>query len=282
VSDFRAVAVEAALAAGRLLRDEVGGVRRVEHKGVINIVTEMDRRSEALIVGRLLGAFPGHAVLAEESGAIEAPGGRPAEYRWHIDPLDGTTNYAHGVPIYAVSVGLERAGTLILGVAYDPSHDECWVAERGKGATLNGEPIRVSERASLDQSLLVTGFPYDIRTTEETNLPEYALLSLRVQAVRRLGSAVLDLCYVACGRLEAFWELSLGPWDTAAGGLIVQEAGGRVTDVRGGPWRLDGPGILASNGHVHDDVLAALREARQPGAIPASARFGPVPRPTHP
>jgi myo-inositol-1(or 4)-monophosphatase len=282
VSDFRAVAVEAALAAGRLLRDEVGGVRRVEHKGVINIVTEMDRRSEALIVGRLLGAFPGHAVLAEESGAIEAPGGRPAEYRWHIDPLDGTTNYAHGVPIYAVSVGLERAGTLILGVAYDPSHDECWVAERGKGATLNGEPIRVSERASLDQSLLVTGFPYDIRTTEETNLPEYALLSLRVQAVRRLGSAVLDLCYVACGRLEAFWELSLGPWDMAAGGLIVQEAGGRVTDVRGGPWRLDGPGILASNGHVHDDVLAALREARQPGAIPASARFGPLPRPTHP
>jgi myo-inositol-1(or 4)-monophosphatase len=282
VSDFRAVAVEAALAAGRLLRDEVGGVRRVEHKGVINIVTEMDRRSEALIVGRLLGAFPGHAVLAEESGAIEAPGGRPAEYRWHIDPLDGTTNYAHGVPIYAVSVGLERAGTLILGVAYDPSHDECWVAERGKGATLNGEPIRVSERASLDQSLLVTGFPYDIRTTEETNLPEYALLSLRVQAVRRLGSAVLDLCYVACGRLEAFWELSLGPWDTAAGGLIVQEAGGRVTDVRGGPWRLDGPGILASNGHAHDDVLAALREARQPGAIPASARFGPLPRPTHP
>jgi len=282
VSDFRAVAVEAARAAGRLLRDEVGGARRVEHKGVINIVTEMDRRSEALVVGRLLGAFPDHAVLAEESGAIEAPGGRRAEYRWHIDPLDGTTNYAHALPIYAVSVALERAGTVILGVTYDPSHDECWVAERGQGATLNGEPIRVSECVSLDQSLLVTGFPYDIRTTDETNLPEYALLSLRVQAVRRLGSAVLDLCYVACGRLEAFWELSLGPWDMAAGGLIVQEAGGRVTDVQGGPWRLDGPGILASNGHMHDAVLAALREARQPGAIPALARFGPPPRPTNP
>jgi len=280
VSDFRAVAVDAARAAGRLLRDERGGIRRIEHKGVINIVTEMDRRSEALILERLLAAYPDHAILAEESGAIEAGADRPSEYRWHIDPLDGTTNYAHGVPIYAVSIALERAGTLILGVAYDPSHDECWVAERGKGATLNGEPIRVSGCASLDQSLLVTGFPYDIRTTDETNLLEHALLSMRSQAVRRLGSAVIDLCYVAGGRLEAFWELTLGPWDMAAGGLIVLEAGGRVTDVHGGPWRLDGPGILASNGLLHEPLLEALGEARRPGATPWLRAAAQVPRPT--
>ena len=258
MSDFLSVAVDAARSAGQLLRGELGGTRRIQYKGVINIVTEMDHRAEALIVGKIHAAFPEHAVLAEESGATS---GRSA-YRWHIDPLDGTSNYAHGLPIFAVSVGLEHAGTMELGVAYDPNHDECFVAERGRGATLNDEPIRVSACTSLDQSLLVTGFPYDIRTTTDTNLPEYAELSLRSLAVRRLGSAVLDLCYVACGRFEAFWELTLGPWDMAAGALLVQEAGGRVSDVRGGPWRLEGPGVLASNGHVHDAVLDALRAAR--------------------
>lgn len=258
MSTFLEVAVDAARSAGKLLRGELGGTRRIHHKGVINIVTEMDHRAEALIVDRILGAFPDHAVLAEERGATA---GR-SPYRWLVDPLDGTTNYAHGLPIFAVSIALERDGVMELGVAYDPSLDECFVAERGRGATLNGEPIRVSACASLDQSLLVTGFPYDIRTTTETNLPEYAALSLRAQAVRRLGSAVLDLCYVACGRLEAFWELTLGPWDMAAGGLIVREAGGRVTDVHGGPWSLEGPGVLASNGLVHDAVLEGLRAAR--------------------
>ncbi len=265
MSDFLSVAVDVARSAGQLLRQELGGARRIHQKDtVINLVTEMDQRSEALIVGRLLAAFPDHAVLAEESGAIAGASGGPSEYRWHIDPLDGTTNYAHGLPIFAVSIALERSGAIDLGVAYDPNHDECFVAERGKGATLNGEPIRVSAWTSLDESLLVTGFPYDIRTTRDTNLPEHEALSLRAQAVRRLGSAVLDLCYVACGRLDAFWELSLGPWDMAAGGLVVQEAGGRVTDVRGGPWRLEGPGVLASNGHIHDAVLASLCLARRP------------------
>ena len=258
-SPFLAVALDAARGAGRLLRDELGGTRRIQHKrSVIDLVTEMDQRAEAFIMERLRGAFPDHAILAEESGATD---GR-SEYRWLIDPLDGTTNYAHGLPIFAVSVALERAGAVELGVAYDPSRDECFVAERGRGATVNGETIRVSTIESLDQALLVTGFPYDIRTTAETNLPEYAALSVRAQAVRRLGSAVLDLCWVACGRLEAFWELALGPWDMAAGGLIVAEAGGRVTSVRGGPWRLEGPGILASNGLVHDAVLAGLHDAR--------------------
>jgi myo-inositol-1(or 4)-monophosphatase len=254
-SPFLPVALDAARGAGQLLREELGGTRRIRHKrSVIDLVTEMDQRAEAFIVERLLGAFPDHAVLAEESGATD---GR-SEYRWLIDPLDGTTNYAHGLPVFAVSVALERAGVVELGVAYDPSRDECFVAERARGATLNGEAIRVSSVDALDQALLVTGFPYDIRTTSETNLPEYATLSVRAQAVRRLGSAVIDLCYVACGRLEGFWELALGPWDMAAGGLIVQEAGGRVTNVRGGPWRLEGPGVLATNGRVHDAILTAL------------------------
>lgn len=261
MSRFLPIAVDAARSAGKLLREELGGVRRIHYKGAINLVTEMDQRAEGLIVGRLLDAFPDHAVLAEEGGAR----GGPAEYRWLIDPLDGTTNYAHGVPVFAVSVALERAGVVELGVAYDPNLDECFVAERGRGATLNGEPIRVSTTAALSESLLATGFPYDIRTSAETNLPEYAALSLRAQAVRRLGSAVLDLCYVAAGRFDAFWELRLGPWDMAAGGLIVEEASGRVTDVRGGPWSLDGPGVLASNGRLHAallEVLAAAREGR--------------------
>jgi myo-inositol-1(or 4)-monophosphatase len=166
------------------------------------------------------------------------------------------------VPVFAVSVALERAGQVELGVAYDPSRDECFVAERGRGATLNGEPIRVSGTASLDESLLATGFPYDIRTTTETNLPEYAALSLRSRAVRRLGSAVLDLCYVAAGRFDGFWEQHLGPWDMAAGGLIVLEAGGSVTSLAGGPWRLDDPGLIASNGGIHQAMLGALQDAR--------------------
>ena len=258
-SPFLSVALEAALGAGRLLREELGGTRRIRHKrSVIDLVTEMDQRAETFIVERLLGAFPDHALLAEESGATD---GR-SQYRWLIDPLDGTTNYAHGVPIFAVSIALERAGVVDLGVAYDPSRDECFVAERGHGATLNGEAIHVSGIDTLDQALLVTGFPYDIRTTAATNLPEYGALSVRAQAVRRLGSAVLDLCWVACGRLEGFWELALGPWDMAAGGLIVGEAGGRVTNVRGGPWRLEGPGILASNGLVHDAILSGLGAAQ--------------------
>jgi myo-inositol-1(or 4)-monophosphatase len=258
-SPFLSVALDAARGAGRLLHEELGGTRRVQHKrSVIDLVTEMDQRAETFIVERLLGAFPDHAVLAEEGGATD---GR-SEYRWLIDPLDGTTNYAHGLPIFAVSIGLERAGVVELGVAYDPSRDECFVAERSRGATLNGEAIRVSAVDALDRALLVTGFPYDIRTTAATNLPEYAALSVRAQAVRRLGSAVLDLCWVACGRLDGFWELALNPWDVAAGGLMVAEAGGRVTDVRGGPWRLEGPGILASNGLVHDGILSGLAAAR--------------------
>ncbi len=255
MSPFLPVALDAARSAGKLLREALGGPRRIDYKGhPTNLVTEMDRRSETLIVERIRAAFPDHAILGEEGGARAGQ----SEYRWLVDPLDGTTNYAHGLPIFSVSLALERAGRVELGVAYDPTREECFVAERGAGATLNGEPLRVSTTAALDTSLLVTGFPYDIRTNPANNLAEYAALSLRSQAVRRLGSAVLDLCYVAAGRFDGFWELTLGPWDMAAGGLIVQEAGGQVTDVRGGPWRLDAPDVAATNGLIHDELLAAL------------------------
>lgn len=259
MSAFLPVALDAARSAGKLLRDGLGGTRQVDYKDhPTNLVTEMDRRSEALIVERIRAAFPDHAILGEEGGV--RAGNSP--YRWLIDPLDGTTNYAHRLPIFSVSVALEHAGRVELGVAYDPTREECFVAERGRGATLNGEPLRVSTTAILDESLLVTGFPYDIRTNPDNNLAEYAALSRRCRAVRRLGSAVLDLCYVAAGRFDGFWELTLGPWDMAAGGLMVEEAGGRLTDVRGGPWRLDVPQVAATNGRIHDALLTALADVR--------------------
>jgi myo-inositol-1(or 4)-monophosphatase len=255
----RRVAVDAARAAGRLLRDEHAGVRRIAYKGApTNLVTEMDQRAEAEILGRLRGAFPDDAILSEETGAAAGHSGR----RWIVDPLDGTTNYAHGLPLFGVSIALEAEGRIALGVVYDPSRDELFVAERGGGATVNEAPIRVSTTASLDESLLTTGFPYNIRETRDTNLPEYAAFSVRVRAVRRLGSAVLDLAWVACGRFDAFWELHLGAWDVAAGSVLVEEAGGVITGIDGGPLDIDAPTLIASNGIVHHDVLRVLKEVR--------------------
>jgi myo-inositol-1(or 4)-monophosphatase len=256
----RRVAVDAARAAGRLLRDELSGARRIAYKGSpTNLVTEMDQRAEALILGRLRGAFPDDAILAEEHGAA---GGRPGR-RWIVDPLDGTTNYAHGLPLFGVSIALEEARRLALGVVYDPMRDELFVGERGGGATLNDAPIRVSATRSIDASLLVTGFPYNIRETADTNLPEYAAMSLRARAVRRLGSAVIDLAYVACGRFDGYWELRLGAWDVAAGAVLVDEAGGRITGVDGGALDVDAPTLLATNGLIHDAMLATLAEIRR-------------------
>jgi len=253
------VAIDAARAAGHLLRDELHGSRTIATKGSpTNLVTEMDARAEALIVGQLREAFPGDGVLAEEAGGRSGASGR----RWIVDPLDGTTNYAHGLPVYAVAIALEAAGQVVLGVAYDPSHDELYVAERGRGASLNGRPLRVSARGRLDESLLATGFPYDIRETADTNLPEYAAFSRRARAVRRLGSAVLDFAWVAAGRFDGYWELRLGPWDVAAGSLLVEEAGGRVTDLTGGRLDLAAPAVVASNGAIHDAMLAVLKEVR--------------------
>jgi myo-inositol-1(or 4)-monophosphatase len=256
---FREVAVDAATRAGALLRAHLGGTRQVSYKGSpINLVTEMDRRSEALIVEAIQRHFPGHGILAEECGAIGGAG----SHRWIVDPLDGTTNYAHGMPIYCVSIALEIGGRVALGVVYDPHRDECFVAERGQGATLNGAPLRVSATATLDESLLSTGYQYDIRSSTRNNLAEHAALLLRSHSVREIGSAVLNLACVAAGRLEAFWELSLGAWDVAAGALLVEEAGGRVTSASGGPLDLAAPSILASNGIIHDEILKVLLEVR--------------------
>jgi myo-inositol-1(or 4)-monophosphatase len=257
----RSVAIDVARAAGELLRREVHGHRRIEYKGAVtNLVTEMDARAEALIVDRLLAEFPDDAVLAEERGAQAGRSGR----RWIIDPVDGTTNYAHALPAYAVSIALERAGRVELGVIYDPSHEELYVAERGGGAFCNDARLAVSTTTSLDESLLTTGFPYDIRVNPDNNLKEFAAFSVRARGVRRLGSAVLYLSWVAAGRFDGYWELRLGAWDVAAAGLMVEEAGGRLTAIDGGPLDLDTPTVVASNGRIHDQILTVLKEIRRP------------------
>jgi myo-inositol-1(or 4)-monophosphatase len=255
----RRVAVDAARAAGRLLVDELSRARRIAYKGSpTNLVTEMDQRAEALILERLRGAFPDDATLAEEQGATAGRSDR----RWIVDPLDGTTNYAHGLPIFAVSIALQAAGRLVLGVVYDPTRDEMFVAEHGGGAALNDTAIHVSSTPTVGESLLVTGFPYNIRETADTNLAEYAAFSVRARAVRRLGSAVIDLAYVACGRFDGFWELRLGTWDVAAGAVLVEEAGGRVTGVDGKPLDVDAPTLLATNGRIHPEMRTILEEIR--------------------
>jgi myo-inositol-1(or 4)-monophosphatase len=254
------VAVETTRAAGHLLRRELRGARRISYKGApTNLVTEMDARAETLIVEALSGAFPDDGILSEEAGARPGHSGR----RWIVDPLDGTTNYAHGLPVFAVSIALETHGRITLGVVFDPIHEELFVAERGRGAFVNDERLSVSAAAELDASLLATGFPYNIRTTTDTNLREYAAFSVRAQAVRRFGSAVLYLAWVAAGRLDGYWELTLGPWDVAAGSLLVEEAGGRVSDLRGGPLTIDAPSVVASNGHIHHAILTVLKETRR-------------------
>jgi len=256
----RRVAVDAARAAGQLLKSELAGSRRIAYKGSpTNLVTEMDARVEELIVGRLTSVFPDDAVLGEERGASTGRSGR----RWIIDPLDGTTNYAHGFPAFGVSIGLESAGRVELGVVYDPNLDELFVGERGRGATVNERPLAVSTTPTLNESLLATGFPYNIRESRDNNLQEYAAFSVRVRAVRRLGSAVLYLAWLASGRLDGYWELRLGPWDVAAGSLLVEEAGGRITNLTGGTLDLDSPSLVASNGRIHEAVLAVLREVRR-------------------
>jgi myo-inositol-1(or 4)-monophosphatase len=259
LSAERELAIEVARAAGDLLRSELLGPRRIAFKGSpTNLVTEMDARAEALIVDRLLGTFPDDAILAEERGAAAGRSGR----RWIIDPLDGTTNYAHGLPIFGVSIALEVGGRVQLGVVYDPSQRELFVAERGAGAFCNDARLTVSTATTLDASLLATGFPYDIRVKDDNNLREYAAFAVRTRGVRRLGSAVLYLAWLAAGRFDGYWELRLGPWDVAAGGLMVEEAGGRLTAITGGPLDLEAPTVIASNGQIHDAILAVLREIR--------------------
>jgi myo-inositol-1(or 4)-monophosphatase len=251
-------AIGIALDSGRLIRDRLGTRLDVTHKGVINLVTDVDLASEELIREAIATHYPRHQILAEEGGLAESS----SDYRWIVDPLDGTTNFAHGFPIFAVSIALEYHGEIILGVVYDPTRDEIFAAERGGGAALNNRPIRVSGIADLSSSLLSTGFPYDIRSSRLTNLDNWSNFALAAQALRRTGAAAIDLCYVACGRFDGFWELTLSPWDTAAGALIVAEAGGRMTDLNGAAFSVYKPDVIASNGLIHDQMLDVIKSGK--------------------
>jgi myo-inositol-1(or 4)-monophosphatase len=230
---------------------------QVHYKGEIDLVTEYDRKSEAFVLEEIYRRFPGSAVLTEESGSI----GGDACCLWYIDPLDGTVNYAHGLPLFCVSIAYAEDGDVRLGVIYDPVSGECFSGERGRGAWLNGQPIHVSYASELDKCLLVTGFPYDVRTNPENNLDHYERFTMHSQAVRRLGSAALDLAYVAAGRLDGFWEIRIHAWDIAAGALIAQEAGAIVTGVDGGSDFLTPPeSVLAANPAIHAQMLELLHE----------------------
>ena len=240
------VALSVAKEAGEVLRKGFGWQHSVSYKGEVDLVTEMDEQAEQLIREILLGAFPAYGMLAEEGGTLVGE----EDVRWIVDPLDGTTNYAHGLPIFCVSVALERAGEVVLGVVHDPMHEETFVAERGGGATLNGEPIKVSVTEDLIRALIATGFPYDRAEIPEA-LKLFGCFAATTQGMRRLGSAALDLCYVASGRLDGYYERGIWPWDLAAGSVIREEAGGKLTNYRGGVLNLDGREIVASNGALH-------------------------------
>ena len=248
-------AVEIAREASALLRDFAGRHIGFELKGEHDLVTAADRASEKLIVERLRALYPSHAILGEEGG--ERAGS--SEFCWYVDPLDGTTNFAHGFPMYNVSIGLERAGELIAGVVADPVRGEIFTAERGSGAFLNGERIRVSKVKRVEDALAGTGFP-SRRRHQNVNVHFFYQISMLTHGVRRAGAAALDLAYIACGRLDLFWEFSLNPWDMAAGVLLIREAGGVCTDMRGDLLDLRGPHVLADNGLVHEETLAVFAD----------------------
>lgn len=262
---FLATAVEAALSAGRLQRRHFRSTFDVRKKGAIDLVTEIDvaveREFRALIAER----FPDHEVLGEEGGAGKKAGAaeKRSRYLWIIDPIDGTTNFVHGLALFCVSIALEIDGELSVGVVYDPMAEELFTAERGEGARLNGRRIHVTDTAVLVDALLCTGFPYSVREKPGHLIYGFAEFMRQARAVRRLGSAALDLCYTAAGRFDAFYEESLQSWDIAAGALLVAEAGGRVTGTRGEPFTAHAGHVVASNGHLHDAVLSTLDTVRR-------------------
>ncbi len=255
-----ALATRLAHEAGAIQRASYEAVQRIDSKSQPNdLVTEVDRACEAHIVEALTREFPRDAVLAEEGGGTDHAG---ATYRWVIDPLDGTTNYAHGYPRFAVSIGVEREGAQAIGVVYDPLLDELYHAALGGGAQRNGRAIHVSREIELGRALLATGFAYDKALVDDDNTREFRAFLKQAREVRRDGSAALDLCYVASGRFDAYWEYKLAPWDVAAGTLIVSEAGGRVTDTLGGVAFRSGKQVLASNGAIHEAMLLVLAAAK--------------------
>lgn len=253
-------AVEIAREAGALLAQGFKRPHEITYKRRSDIVTEADRRSEALIVERLRSHYPRHAIVAEEGGGQQTD----SDYCWYVDPLDGTTNFAHGFPVFCVSLGLTYREELVAGVVYDPTREELYTAERGAGAYLNHQRIHVSKIATLAESLLATGFP-PFASNNEVNLSLYARFTQLSHGIRRAGSAALDLCSVASGRFEGFWELKLNPWDKAAGALLVAEAGGTVSDLGGGPFKLLGDEVVASNGLVHEAMCEVFAQAMVKG-----------------
>ncbi|MGH2561709.1 MAG: inositol monophosphatase family protein [Thermomicrobiales bacterium] len=259
----RETAVTAAREAGVLLRERLDSARRVEFKGAVDLVTDADRASEALIAARIREALPDHVIFGEEGTGGPAAGIDRSSYVWIIDPLDGTTNYSHGYPHFAVSIALEYRGQTILGAVYDPMRDELFVAERDQGATLNDVPISVSGTDLLIRSLLATGFPYDLDQRDENARMWDAFLNT-TQGTRRDGAAALNLCYVASGRLDGFWERPLQPWDLAAGALIVQEAGGTVTAYFADDFDPFQREAIVSNGHLHEQMTEVIRRHAAP------------------
>ena len=253
---FLGTAWEAANAAGEIIRASWQQPKSIDYKGSVDLVTSVDKECENKIVETIRSVYPDHSILAEEQTDHE--GSRP-EYRWIVDPLDGTTNFAHGYPQFCVSIALEHKDQTIIGLVYDPLRRECFRAIKDHGATLNGAPIRTSETVELDKALLATGFPYDRRDNAEFYLGFFKAFLIRCQEIRRNGSAALDLCYLACGRIDGFWELKLKPWDTAAAALIVAEAGGRLSNFSGDQFSIWGNETLASNGSIHEEMLAALK-----------------------
>ena len=252
--EIKGTAIQAARQGGAVLMDKLGRLSEINKKGAIDLVTEADTASEKVVIESIRKAFPAHTILAEESGLSR--GGAP--YRWIVDPLDGTTNFAHSLGLFAVSIACAKEDDILCGVVFNPVTMELFSAVKGGGAELNGRPICVSGTADIVDSLLVTGFPYNVRDIMDQVMTRMTRCLAASQGVRRLGSAALDLCYLACGRFEGFWEQNLKPWDTAAGLLIAREAGARVTDFTNRDYRIDSPQLLATNGKIHHQMLELI------------------------
>jgi myo-inositol-1(or 4)-monophosphatase len=249
--------IDIAKRAGRFLKENEGKISEINEKGSFtNLVTNIDKGSEEMIKRFIMENFPSHGILAEESGALSPT----SDYRWIIDPLDGTTNYTHSYPVYCVSIAVEYKGEIVAGVVYDPNFDELFSAEKGSGAYMNGKKLKVTSVDSLERALLATGFPYDIRYNPFNCIQHFNEFLISAQAIRRLGSAALDICYVAAGRMDGFWEVNLHPWDTAAAVLITTEAGGKVSDFKGGKYSIYQKNILLSNGLIHEQMIEVLKK----------------------
>jgi len=249
------VAVTAALQAGHYIKERLGNISRIDYKSAFNLVTDVDKKAETIILDLIRTEFPHDSIVAEEGGG----GIDQIDRCWHIDPLDGTTNFAHTYPFFCVSIGLEVNGSMAVGVVYNPCADELFTAVAGQGAFLNGAPIATSNIDKIDESLMATGFASDTATSQHNNIEIFHTLTNLSHGVRRDGSAALDLCFVACGRLDCFWEMGLNSWDVAAGSLIVQEAGGTVSNLINGTFDKRNGHILASNGLIHEEVVETLK-----------------------